>query len=215
MLTKAMTAESVPSLWMRFVAGFRIVTTRLVVLALAGLMLVSEHTWSEESIVDFVLEFIGLLLVCVGTFGRLWCTLYAGGRKDRQLVTDGPYSIVRNPLYVFSFLGAVGVAMSTESLTFAALVAMLFALYYPYVVANEERRLQELFGEQFSNYCKRVPRFIPNLRLFNEGTTVTFNPALFRKACLDASWFFVAYGAVSVIEHLHLMKVLPVYIRLP
>jgi protein-S-isoprenylcysteine O-methyltransferase Ste14 len=38
---------------------------------------------------------------------RLWSTLYIGGRKRVVLVSDGPYSLCRNPLYVGTFLIAL------------------------------------------------------------------------------------------------------------
>jgi protein-S-isoprenylcysteine O-methyltransferase Ste14 len=43
---------------------------------------------------------VSLALLCVA--GRMWSSLYIGSRKNRELVTAGPYSITRNPLYFFS-----------------------------------------------------------------------------------------------------------------
>ena len=49
-----------------------------------------------------LIEMAGLVLILVCILGRTWCTLYIGGLKKRELVTAGPYSVVRNPLYVFT-----------------------------------------------------------------------------------------------------------------
>ena len=56
-----------------------------------------------------VIEITGIGLIGVAIIGRLWCTLYLGGRKAAEVVTKGPYSIARNPLYVFSAIGSAGV----------------------------------------------------------------------------------------------------------
>jgi len=56
----------------------------------------------------------GILLAGVGALGRLWCSLYIGGRKTHELVSAGPYGWCRNPLYLFSLIGALGVGLSTR-----------------------------------------------------------------------------------------------------
>ena len=50
-------------------------------------------------------ETAGVLLIAIAILGRAWCTLYIGGRKAQELTDSGPYSLSRNPLYVFSFIG--------------------------------------------------------------------------------------------------------------
>ena len=52
--------------------------------------------------VQALLETGGVILILVCIVGRTWCTLYIGGNKKRELITAGPYSVVRNPLYVFT-----------------------------------------------------------------------------------------------------------------
>lgn len=62
-------------------------------------------------------EHLGLIAIMVCVLGRAWCSLYIGGRKKQEIVTCGPYSLCRNPLYVFSFIGAFGIGAQTGSLT--------------------------------------------------------------------------------------------------
>jgi protein-S-isoprenylcysteine O-methyltransferase Ste14 len=58
----------------------------------------------------------------------------------------------------------VGVGLSTETLTYPLLFLVIFGLYYPGIMAREERRLEELFGESFRQYQQRVTCFWPNRR---------------------------------------------------
>ena len=57
---------------------------------------------------------IGLVIICIA--GRMWSCLYIGSRKNRELVTTGPYSITRNPLYLFSTIGAAGIGLMFGSI---------------------------------------------------------------------------------------------------
>jgi protein-S-isoprenylcysteine O-methyltransferase Ste14 len=69
---------------------------------------------SERSHLFECSEIASYLLVAVATVGRLWCGIYVFGRKSKALCLDGPYSICRNPLYIFTFLGALGVAAASN-----------------------------------------------------------------------------------------------------
>ena len=57
---------------------------------------------------------IGIFLLFVGILGRLYATLYIGGMKNsgsdgNSFISDGIYSVCRNPLYFFSFVGLLGI----------------------------------------------------------------------------------------------------------
>lgn len=84
---------------------------------------------------------LGMVGVSLATVGRLWCALYISGRKNNTLVTSGPYSLCRHPLYVCNFLGIVGLGAMTESLMVTAVLASAFALMYPAVIRTEDRFL--------------------------------------------------------------------------
>ena len=44
------------------------------------------------------IEAFGISLIVAAILGRMWCTLYIGGRKSAEIVQTGPYSMTRNPL---------------------------------------------------------------------------------------------------------------------
>lgn len=208
--------KAIPFSWPWVVRRFRIATSRLAAGALFALAAVTQHAWPEDSWMDFGLEISGLVLVLCAVIGRSWCTLYIAGRKDRVLVTEGPYALCRNPLYFFSALGAVGVAAGTETWTFVVGVALLFALYYPWVIREEEKKLLALHGERFAQYRQQVPAFFPRLsalRAFREAEELTVNPRLFRKHLFSVIWFVVAYLLVHSCEWLRENHVLPVYFQ--
>ena len=88
------------------------------------LLLFTQSRWRTAAPhLHALIEIAGLVLILVCILGRTWCTLYIGGLKKRELVTAGPYSVVRNPLYVFTSIGTAGIGAQTGS----SLVAILFA----------------------------------------------------------------------------------------
>lgn len=75
-------------------------------------------------------EAVGLAMIVICVVGRAWCSLYIGGRKKAEIVTGGPYSLCRNPLYLFSFIGAFGMGAQTGSIVIAVLfVVIAFAVF--------------------------------------------------------------------------------------
>jgi len=172
------------------------------VLAFILLALTQSH-WElqHENVATFLFS-TGLGLAAIGATGRIWCSFFISGLKDGELVTEGPYSISRNPLYVFSSIGLVGVGLSTETLTYPLLFLVIFGLYYPGIMAREERRLEELFGESFRQYRQRAPRFWPNAGLYSEPTSWTSNPRLFRRHILSDIWFVWIAAIIELVEGL-------------
>jgi protein-S-isoprenylcysteine O-methyltransferase Ste14 len=81
---------------------------------------------------------------------------------SHQLVTSGPFAIVRHPMYTGLFLAALG-----SLLIYPTWTTLLFACFAPLIsvrARREEAALVVEFGEEWREYCKRVPAFIPRLR---------------------------------------------------
>ena len=99
-----------------------------------------------------MIEWFGIFAIILCIFGRTWTSLYIGGRKNRALLTKGPYSVVRNPLYVFSILGAAGAGAQLGSVISSVIIGLL-------VTANNiTRRTQRRIGKDIADLRARGRR---------------------------------------------------------
>lgn len=184
--------------------------TRLLALALLLALIVSAEGWCDVApMVECLLSLAGWILVGAGMSGRIWCGSYISGRKNNDLVVEGPYSISRNPLYFFSFIAGLGVMMVSETLLLPLLFSLLFWGYYPRVIAREEANLRRLHGAAFDAYCERVPRFWPKFSLYSEPCNYSVSAARFRRNLADVALFVMAGGLVEFIEGMHTSGYLP------
>jgi protein-S-isoprenylcysteine O-methyltransferase Ste14 len=190
-------------------ATHRIAWSRALIVGVLLLVVFSAPpTVAPEWVIELS-EMLGYFLLAAAALWRIWCALFIAGSKNGELATAGPYSIVRNPLYLGNFAGAVGFGFAVEQPCLAALFALAFALFYPSVVAREEARLGQVFGEPYREYCARVPRWIPDWSLYRESATVTVSPRHMRGAIFDAMWFLWAFALWEFIEELHKLQLLP------
>lgn len=125
---------------------------------------------------------IGFLIALTGEFIRLWGVSYAGSETrttgsvgGTYLVISGPFAYVRNPLYVGNMLlyFGIGVMSFAHIVKFPdlQLLAMLFFyLQYKYIVNEEEGYLKTAFGKDYADYFANVPRFIPRLTPYKNGS---------------------------------------------
>ena len=111
---------------------------------------------------------IGVVLTVAGLLftvrARAWLGRNWSGtvtlKKDHELVTGGPYGIVRHPIYTGLLLAFVGSAVARGTLAGAvALVLVVPALWRK--LRMEERWMREQFGEAYVAYSRRVPALIP------------------------------------------------------
>jgi protein-S-isoprenylcysteine O-methyltransferase Ste14 len=103
-----------------------------------------------------------------------------GGKDGKvyaeDLVTGGIFNHCRNPLYVGNVLMLWGVGILSNSLLYVVMFIPLFLFIYQAIVLAEENFLRNKFGVQFDAYCKKVNRWIPDLR----GIGRTFRSMKFR-----------------------------------
>jgi len=83
----------------------------------------------------------------------------------KKLVTAGLYSQVRNPMLLGWFMLLLGVGILLNSISLIFIFTPLFILVNVLYVKNiEEKEMEKKFGEQYLNYKKSVPMFIPRFR---------------------------------------------------
>ncbi|MBC2576704.1 methyltransferase family protein [Peptostreptococcus canis] len=107
---------------------------------------------------------VGILLIISGVI--IWCFANFKTRidkyiKENKLATTGIYSIVRNPIYSSFLLICTGFIM-VENNMILFLIPIICWIYMTLILKNtEEKWLQNLYGSEYIDYCKRVNRCIP------------------------------------------------------
>lgn len=113
------------------------------------------------------------ILILAGIAIRIWAAGYV--KKNDVLTIVGPYSYVRNPLYLGSFLAAIGTFLLIRNWWLAIIYIIGFALFYGATIKSEEQFLKDKFGDDFIEYTKSVPAFIPRLTPYRKDPEAKFN----------------------------------------
>jgi protein-S-isoprenylcysteine O-methyltransferase Ste14 len=154
--------------WLRS-AAFYLLATALF-LALSAIfwrplpLKLSSSIRSLALVVGALIYFPGLAFLLWGrvTLGKMYFVSTAFGAQlyaDHQLVTRGPFAIVRHPMYLGLIASAMGSLLLYQTWTTAA-----FALFAPFILfraRREEQALAAEFGKEWRAYCCRVPAFFP------------------------------------------------------
>lgn len=193
----------------QYIARNRIAISKMFFVLVIGLILLDSSMNSSSLLAGPVGLVVGSGLVIIAVLGRLWSSLYLCGYKTHKLVDEGPFSMVRNPLYIFSLFGALGVGVATSLVSVVFLIIIFFVVIYPSVISNEERILSDAFGYEYQQYCFRTPRFVPNLSLFRYSDRYTVNLRQMHSAFSDVIWFFIALGLARVVSGLRDSGLLP------
>lgn len=196
------------------VSSHRVLLSWIFAIALFVLLVFSRSA-HDGTLLEGLLFSVGLVLVGLATVGRLWCSTYISGYKNSDLIRIGPYSMTRNPLYFFSFLGFTGIGFATETFTCGLGFPLLFLIGYQSIIRREEEHLRSTFGPAFMDYCARTPRFFPSLKSFREPDSYIVNARLFRRAMFDALWFIWLVGIIELVETLRDVYILTPVIWLP
>jgi protein-S-isoprenylcysteine O-methyltransferase Ste14 len=177
---------------------FRIRLLQAAGLGASVFLIAGQPIWSGG--VHEALEFTGFCLIILCLMGRLWSILYVGSKKNRDLVMDGPYSITRNPLYIFSTIGAVGVGLVYGSIVAAILLGGLVCVALTFTARKEAAFLRDRFESAYEAYAKRTPLFWPQFSLYRDAAEVAFSPHALRRTFLDGLFFVAMFPALELLE---------------
>jgi protein-S-isoprenylcysteine O-methyltransferase Ste14 len=102
---------------------------------------------------------VGAPLAVLGTLVRL----YASGfiTKNSELARNGPYALVRHPLYTGNILVVVGLGIANGHWWALPLGALFFWFYYPTAIEYEDRKLHGIFGAEWEKWAASVPALVP------------------------------------------------------
>jgi len=128
---------------------------------LLAALLALTGMWDLETGVAVVMTISVLMLLLAGYL------VVAGWRKiysaRETLVTDGVYGIVRHPQYLGIIIGTAAFLIQWPTIITVIMWPILTIAYYRQA-RNEEREMEEKFGETYRQYRQRVPMFIPRLK---------------------------------------------------
>jgi protein-S-isoprenylcysteine O-methyltransferase Ste14 len=143
-----------------------------VALVAGGLVYAVKPQWFEFSRLppSRWLQWGGLLVLVASALLYIWSQRHLRGNffaahlstENRTLVKSGPYSLVRNPIYLSYYLFAIGGAGFMLQLL-PSLLMIIPAIAGSIIAPLEERDLEETFGQEYRDYKARTNRFIPRL----------------------------------------------------
>ena len=166
----------------------------------AAISLFSMPLSNDDGWLHVIIQAVAWMTFLAGGSLRFWATLYVGGRKERELVIDGPFSVCRNPLYVGSLLLGASAALFLESPVFLVAVLFVAAVYTGAIVPAEEAVLRTIHGQQYDAYCRRVPRYWPRELKVYSPAAISVDVDRLRLECARAArwiWLPILGGAVT------------------
>lgn len=112
--------------------------------------------------------YIGLILIGLGLVYNLWAvitlkkfeTTYEFYNTPTYLVTSGPFSKTRNPIYLGGIVLMIGVSIFLGSLITFIFPPIVFIVLHFYYIPIEEKKMEDLFGNDYLKYKKDVRRWI-------------------------------------------------------
>jgi protein-S-isoprenylcysteine O-methyltransferase Ste14 len=166
----------IKAIWLRTeirFAGERVNTEMIKTNSIEALILISQivaalFTPLPEYPGKVIVTFIGILMYVMGFALAIWGrnTMKASWgipgehnqKKQAKLVTQGPFAFSRNPIYVGFLLLYFGFAIAIQS--WLIILRIPLAIYLYRSAEREEKNLEKLFGKDYIDYKKRVPRFL-------------------------------------------------------
>lgn len=132
--------------------------------------------WFDWKIEEYFVWPLGISLFLLGVGVRIWAQQHLHYRLKvrKKLTVTGPYSFVRNPMYIGNIMIFLGLTIVSELLWFVPITFSYCLGIYSLVTRYEEAHLLEKFGEPYRRYMEEVPRWVPrtlhfrNIGLINE-----------------------------------------------
>jgi len=111
-----------------------------------------------------------LMTVTISSFIRIGKGTLAPWSPTKKLVITGLYSYVRNPMILGVLITLIGESITITSVKIFIWSVIFFIINNIYFTLFEEPNLERRFGEEYKEYKRNVPRWIPRLKPFQPGS---------------------------------------------
>ena len=133
-----------------------------VIFLVAGVAL---HVWLPLKLFEmpWLKHVVGWPLLLLGSLLAAWAVVTIKAMdisKPTSIIDSGPYKFSRNPMYVAWTVLYVGTALLVNTWWLLILLPGVTAFTHYFVVGREEQKLEQKFGEEYSQYCNRVRRYL-------------------------------------------------------
>lgn len=164
----------------RHIAGYTFGFTVFFLLIPFGLYQLSQTGWLFQDVIvfksDLIRILLSLLIFIVGAVFGAWSNIFLnkvgkGGPveafgvalspRSKKLVTTGPYRFTRNPMVFGAFMMYLGISLFLNSIIDVICVILFLVMMMVFLKLSEEKRLQRDFGEEYTEYKKKVPMIFP------------------------------------------------------
>lgn len=138
-----------------------------IIIAAAGFLCLFLYRYlvpqRQSVLTEQILDSLGLTAILFGQYLRISARGYKYEKHlDRDvLITDGPYALTRNPMYLASFLMGLGFVILLLKWWMITVYMAFFLVWYWPQIRSEQKRLRKKFGQDYVNYCKTTPCFFP------------------------------------------------------
>ncbi len=136
------------------------------IIIMTGFLFAFQDLYPRNPFLDDALDFLGFIILLTGIILRMSARGHkkAHSQKSEKLVTSGPYTFVRNTMYLGSFLMGAGFILMVWPWWSLPIFAGLFYVRFTKQIIKEEAYLLKIGGDGYTRYCKRVRRIFPSLR---------------------------------------------------
>lgn len=116
---------------------------------------------------DNIHMIMGATLLCIGAIWRIWGAMYVGSAlvssqpQADDVISHGPYSYVRHPIYFGTIVGGIGVSIIFGNIAIVVAYTLPLCAYYVFLAKHEENMLLKKFGKKYKKYKKCVPMLLP------------------------------------------------------
>ncbi len=169
-----------------------------VIISLTVLLLVIfPRLFFRDAILTAADEFakiLGFACILLGQLFRVSARGFkaAHSRQGNALIQEGPYGLVRNPMYLGILLIGLGVVMMFFRWQAAVIFVSVFIWRYLPLTITEEKKLSSVFGNAYGQYCAKVPRLFPHPASLIKKDMKEYLP-------LEPRWIHKEIGSMSAV----------------
>lgn len=173
--------------------GFIIFFTCLLIVSFPTVFFRNNKPTSSFSL-DTVAEVFGITFILLGQIFRVSSRGFKSEHSGNghSLIQNGPYALVRNPMYLGILLIGAGIVLMLFKWWVIGIFLLVFIMRYLVLIFKEEKKLQAMFAGDYLAYQQKVPRILPSLSCLWGKDISEYFP-------LKLSWLKKEIGSILVV----------------